>query len=279
MKTLNPSSLNPIRWLALGLLSAAAALPVQAITPAEATGVLAMKQEEKMARDVYQALAVRWDNAVFRNIAVSEQRHMDAMDALIARNGLVDPTPAEPGKFTIPELQKLHDDLVLRGGTSLTEALRVGVLIEETDIADLKEVLAVTQDATIQRVMGNLLRASGQHLRAFTSSVAVAEGTADASAISGACPKDGSAAGYGRGGRQATSQCEGAGCGRSQGGNAKGGRGGKGALGAACGQGGQGACTGTPRAEECVAADDGSCARRPAGAQSVRVAPMRRGGR
>ncbi len=202
MKTM---SKHPIQSLAACLLFAVAPQPSQALTPTETTSVLYMKQEEKVARDVYQALATRWDHVVFRNIAVSEQRHMDAIDRLMARNGLADTTPAEPGRFSIPELQKLHDDLVAQGSVSLVEALRVGVQIEEVDIADLKEALAVASDATLQRVFGNLLRASGQHLGAFQAALgAVEDGTATTSGTTscprgGACAVSGGGPGRGRG--------------------------------------------------------------------------------
>lgn len=165
---------NLTRSIALGLLSAATAATIPTalgLTPAETTGVLYMKQEEKLARDLYQALAVRWDNAMFRCIANAEQRHMDAVDGLIARNQLVDATPAEAGRFSIPELQKLYDDLLVQGSASLSEALRVGVAVEEADLADLKEALGVTKDGVVQRVLGNLSRASTHHLDLFTAAV------------------------------------------------------------------------------------------------------------
>ncbi len=185
---------NRIHWLAVCLLSAAASMSANALTPAEATSVLYMKQEEKLARDVYQAMAVRWDHVTFRNIATSEQRHLEAVDRLIARYGLTDPTPAEPGRFSIPELQKLHDDLIAQGSLSLVDALRVGVLVEETDIADLKEVMGVVSEPMLERVFGNLLRASGHHLNAFNAAL----GTVDANGVvisdSTMCPRGGTCA-------------------------------------------------------------------------------------
>lgn len=108
-----------VAGLALCLAAVASALPAGALTPAEATGVLYLKQEEKLARDVYQVLAARWDQAVFRNLAAAEQRHLDAVNLLIARYDLADPAPAEPGRFSIPELQSLYDQLLVRGQGSL----------------------------------------------------------------------------------------------------------------------------------------------------------------
>jgi hypothetical protein len=56
-----------------------------ALTSAESSSILFMKQEEKLARDVYQVLHAKWGHVTFANIAVSEQRHMDAVDGLITR--------------------------------------------------------------------------------------------------------------------------------------------------------------------------------------------------
>lgn len=142
--------------------------PAVEITTTDANNILFMKQEEKLARDVYQALAEKWDHATFAHITVSEQRHMDAVDGLIRRFSLTDTTPEAAGAFTIPELQALYDELLAEGGKSLAAALQVGVLIEETDIEDLDEALAATQDPTVTRVMTNLRRGSANHLAAFT---------------------------------------------------------------------------------------------------------------
>jgi len=138
-----------------------------ALTQADATNILFIKQEEKVARDTYQALYARWGHATFANIAASEQRHMDAMDGLIARYNLTDTTPAEAGQFTIPELQALYDELVAFGGESLENALLVGVLIEETDIEDLQKAIRSTREKPIKNVLGNLLDGSYNHLDAF----------------------------------------------------------------------------------------------------------------
>ncbi len=151
----------------LGALTPAAL----ALTATESASILFMKQEEKLARDVYQALHVQWCHVTFANIAGSEQRHMDAVDNLIARYRLTDPTPAAAGKFTYPELQSLYDELIALGSKSLEDALAVGVLIEQTDIADLKAALATTRERPIRNVFSNLMDGSYNHLAAFTSAL------------------------------------------------------------------------------------------------------------
>jgi len=139
-----------------------------ALTATETSSILFMKQEEKLARDVYQVLHAKWGHVTFGNIAISEQRHMDAVDGLIARYRLTDTTPKEAGKFTYPELQALYDELIALGSKSLADGLAVGVLIEETDIADLKEALKATREKPIRNVFSNLMDGSYNHLAAFT---------------------------------------------------------------------------------------------------------------
>lgn len=175
-----------------------------AVTPTDAANILFIKQEEKVARDVYLVLHAQWGHVTFQNIAVSEQRHMDAVDGLIRRYRLTDTTPAEPGKFTIPELQALYDQLVIAGSQSLEDALAVGVLIEETDIADLDVMLKATRETVIRRVLTNLRDGSYNHLDAFNraldqltaslvaaaadGSVNEAVGTCDGTGLAGQTP-------------------------------------------------------------------------------------------
>ena len=142
-----------------------------ALTTTETSSILYMKQEEKVARDVYQVLYAKWGQVTFGNIAVAEQRHMDAVDQLITRYRLTDTTAAAPGKFTYPELQALYDELITEGSKSLGDALAVGVLIEQTDITDLQEALKTTREKPIRNVFSNLMDGSYNHLAAFTAAL------------------------------------------------------------------------------------------------------------
>jgi hypothetical protein len=137
-------------------------------SPSEASGLIKMREEEKLARDVYLAMHARWDNPVFSNIAQSEQRHMNAIKHRLDAYRLNDPVEGkEPGVFSDPYFQSLYRTLVKRGSRSLKDAFQVGVTIEEMDIKDLEELLANTDKPDIQRVYTNLLQASKNHLSAF----------------------------------------------------------------------------------------------------------------
>lgn len=145
-----------------------AAVPA-AISPTESASLQYMREEEKLAHDVYVTLYAKWGLRMFNNISAAEQRHTDAIVTLLNRYGIDDPAAGNPvGVFTNPDLQALYDKLIAQGSVSAAEALKVGVLIEQTDIQDLKTHIAETTKADILRVYNNLLAGSQNHLRAFS---------------------------------------------------------------------------------------------------------------
>jgi len=141
------------------------------LTTVEAEHLQFMREEEKLARDIYLTLSSKYPQRIFKNIAVSEQRHFDSIKILLDRYGLEDPAKAEPGLFTDPELQTLYNELLSKGSVSLLDALQVGEIIEETDIEDLRSAIAVTEHKDMLTVYGNLLNGSLNHLAAFESNI------------------------------------------------------------------------------------------------------------
>jgi hypothetical protein len=126
-----------------------------------------MREEEKLARDVYQAMYEKWGARVFKNIKSAETRHMASVLTLIDRYGLADPASAQAGVFNNTELQAAYDSLLAQGSKSLADALQVGVAIEKLDIEDLQTAVEQATHADLNTVYQNLLRASGNHLAAF----------------------------------------------------------------------------------------------------------------
>ena len=140
------------------------------LTQAEIEGLKYMREEEKLARDSYWTLYDKWHLPIFANIADSEVVHMSRIKDLLDRYGLADPAAGKPvGVFTNPTLQQLYDDLMVRGSQSSTEALRVGVTIEEVDIADLQRYLGLTNKTDITNVYSALQNGSYHHLSAFNN--------------------------------------------------------------------------------------------------------------
>lgn len=142
-------------------------LPASDLSAEETASLLFMREEEKLALDVYNFLYATWGQPTFQNIAASEQKHTDEIKLLLDKYGLADPALA-PGQFTDANLQALYTQLTTQGSISLADALKVGAAIEEIDILDLQTRLAQTNNADLQLVFTNLMNGSYSHLQAFT---------------------------------------------------------------------------------------------------------------
>ena len=142
--------------------------PSGELSEVEIEALLYMREEEKLARDVYLTLHEEWGTPIFSNIANSEQAHMDAVLYLIESFGLEDPAAGlGVGEFQIQDLQALYDQLVNQGQDSPEAALLVGGLIEEVDIKDLEENIAAAVNPSVIQVFENLLSGSINHLKGF----------------------------------------------------------------------------------------------------------------
>lgn len=128
-------------------------------------------EEEKLAHDVYTVLGDTWGGNTFTNILASEVTHQDQVLNLLTTYGIPDPRSSEIGVFTNPELQALYDQLIAQGMTSQIDAYKVGVLIEETDIADLSDAMNTTSDTSILTTLEKLRSASESHLAAFNRKI------------------------------------------------------------------------------------------------------------
>lgn len=148
--------------------TAATATTASSLSTEEIVALKFMREEEKLAHDVYAALYGLWGANVFYQISLSETTHTEAILALLTKYGIADPAAnTAPGEFADPALQALYNTLMGMGQVNLIEALKVGALIEETDIHDINEKVAITDEADILNVYTSLLCGSGNHLRAF----------------------------------------------------------------------------------------------------------------
>ncbi len=132
----------------------------------EIAGLLTMREEEKLAHDVYVTFFDTYGEAIFQNIANSESMHMEAILNLITGFGLEDPVLEGTGNFSNEVFSGLYTQLVGQG-EDLVAALKVGAYIEELDINDLVTIMGEIENTDLLRVYGNLERGSGSHLRAF----------------------------------------------------------------------------------------------------------------
>ncbi len=142
------------------------------LSQAEIDGLDYMREEEKLAHDVYVTMYAQWGLSIFANISQSETMHTNMVKNLLVNYGLPDPATNQVGTFTNQILQGLYDELIPRGRQSISEALKVGGAVEEIDILDLQKRLAETDNADIQQIYTHLMNGSFNHLRAFVSTLA-----------------------------------------------------------------------------------------------------------
>ncbi len=163
----------------------------------EASHLTFMREEEKLARDVYLSFADMYpEQQVFARIATrSEQTHTDVMRDRLAEYNLPDPNPATNdlpdslGQFSGEEwgwyFEEKYDALVAMGAENELQALYAGALIEELDMHDITDCPAVMVEAGYNDPCGlhytdedglinayrSLIDGSESHLRAYVGQI------------------------------------------------------------------------------------------------------------
>jgi hypothetical protein len=147
-------------------------LTTSSLSDDERESIIYMREEEKLARDVYRQMYAKYDLRPFRNISQAEERHMELMKDLLTKYSINDPVSSdETGSFTNTTLNDLYKKSIEQGNTSLIDALKAGALIEEVDIKDLDKQLGVTQNSDIKETYTYLKQGSENHLRAFVKNL------------------------------------------------------------------------------------------------------------
>jgi hypothetical protein len=161
----------------------------------EATHLTFMREEEKLARDVYTKLGMLYPGSVvFGRIDDSEQQHTNAVKGIMERHGLKDPnTNDNLGIFTGEEYGDYFTEkyayLVNKASASELDALYVGAFIEELDMLDINRCpqeivqqdnevgsdaecgLLYTDEPDIINLYGSLLNGSESHLRGYVRAI------------------------------------------------------------------------------------------------------------
>ncbi|USD63662.1 DUF2202 domain-containing protein [Vibrio sp. SCSIO 43140] len=154
-----------------------------------------MREEEKLARDVYIKLSMAYPSTkVFGKISVSETQHTCAVCDALQRFGIEDPVVNDNvGVFSSEEFgdyftEKYHY-LTNKGEASELDALYVGAYIEEMDMNDIRhcpEVIIKRFDSAdsaydcgslysnnrvLNALYEHLISGSERHLRAFVKNI------------------------------------------------------------------------------------------------------------
>ncbi|MCU7929778.1 MAG: DUF2202 domain-containing protein [Candidatus Thiodiazotropha sp. (ex Codakia rugifera)] len=176
---------------------------ISSLDNVEASHLTFMREEEKLARDVYLSFASIYPaQPVFNNIATkSEQTHTDTIRDKLDQYNLPDPNPATNdlptslGVFTGPEwgwyFNEKYQQLTKKGAESELAALYVGAFIEELDMKDISVCpqvmvnngypaicgLEYTDESTLVNTYSSLINGSEHHLRAYVGQIEAIIGT------------------------------------------------------------------------------------------------------
>ncbi|AKH32816.1 hypothetical protein XF24_00483 [candidate division SR1 bacterium Aalborg_AAW-1] len=149
--------------------------PTTKLNEEQVTQLNYLIEEEKLAHDVYTTLGEKRNNKQFINIPKSEAQHKSLMTQLLQKYSITDPTQDSIGAFSDPELTELYHTLLTQGKQSPQEAIKVGIAIEQKDIADIEKILpSFINYPDIQAVLNKLLQGSRNHLKAFEKGVSSA---------------------------------------------------------------------------------------------------------
>lgn len=130
-----------------------------------------LKEEEKLARDVYLYSYDIYGQNIFKNISNSEQSHMNSVTVILDKYGIQDLSLEERGKFSNDVLQELYDDLTELSEKSLEDALIVGATVEDLDINDLNTFISNTDHLDIEDMYQKLNCGSRNHLRSYINNL------------------------------------------------------------------------------------------------------------
>jgi len=154
--------------IALGITTMNVASAVTLPTNTKAK-LIYLADEEKLARDTYATLYAKTGIRQFANINQAEQIHMALVQGLLKTYGIKDPTLGKAvGSFYSASLTAFYKKLVAQGSVSAIEALKVGILIENKDIADVSSLAKSNKIEDVAFVLDRLIQGSKSHLAAFS---------------------------------------------------------------------------------------------------------------
>ncbi|MDD3034385.1 MAG: DUF2202 domain-containing protein [Bacteroidales bacterium] len=146
------------------------------LTASEIEYIYAVREDEKLAGDLYSAFFEMYKIKTFENIAKAEINHMKATERLLEYYGITYPVAGDKGKFENPVRQALYDSLLQKGSTAL-EAFKVMAQYEEYNIVQYKADLAVITNENLKIVIENLEKGSENHFKATIRQITALGGT------------------------------------------------------------------------------------------------------
>lgn len=210
------------------------------LTADEIEFLYAVREDEKVTKDATSKfLTIHPASTPFSNISIAEATHVSAIEMLLTYYEITFPAQGAAGVFVDTQRQARYDKAVAQG-TTLVGAYRAAATLEEESVAAYTSVLPTITNANVKLIMGNILKASSNHLKAYVRQITALGETYIPTVLDQAAFDAIIGATFGQGGKHPQQGGGGKGQGNTNSGKGGQGQGGKGKV------DGNGNCTGTP---------------------------------
>lgn len=136
------------------------------LTADEIEFLFAMREDEKVAIDLYTAFATQYPTATqFSRIAAAEATHIAVAETVLGYYEVTYPALGAAGVFADAERQAQYQELLAKA-TTLQAAFEAMATLEEENIAAYKAVEANITNANLKLIVSNMIKASSNHLKA-----------------------------------------------------------------------------------------------------------------
>lgn len=132
---------------------------------------LKLYQEEKLAYDLYGEFYERWSLGVFNKVQQREAKHVWCVERIMDNYGFDYNTNTNSGIYPDKDIQRMYDDLTVKGCISDLAALEAAAYIKEKHISQLRERIRYQEDEYVVKVIFLMESAAQSHLRAFVKSI------------------------------------------------------------------------------------------------------------
>lgn len=146
------------------------------LTTDEKSFLLALREDERVSRDLYKSFYSLYNKEYFKRITNAESSHMKSIGMLLSFYGVTYPDSTALGVFDNAEDQALYNSLLAKGDDSLSVALQTAAFVEETNIKDYTALVPNISNANILLVVNHLLKGSRNHLRMLVRTLAKESG-------------------------------------------------------------------------------------------------------
>lgn len=165
----------------ISTLTRASVAPVLTVTASlsadEIEFLFALREDEKMARDLYTVFAAKYSTAPqIDRIAAAENSHIAYVEAVLDYYEISYPAMTAAGLFEDAKRQAIYNELADKSGT-LLEVYATMAAVEEESVSAYKSVQSEITNENIALVITNMIKASSNHLKAAVCQIIVGGST------------------------------------------------------------------------------------------------------